>query len=54
MTTDYIEGLLSTGEVIPPPADVASWFPHADQDAFVASALRDPEGFWRERAARIV
>jgi acetyl-CoA synthetase len=54
MTTDYIEGLLSTGEVIPPPADVASWFPHADQDAFVASALRDPEGFWRERASRIV
>jgi acetyl-CoA synthetase len=26
----------------------------ADQDAFVASALRDPEGFWRERASRIV
>ena len=54
MTTDYIEGLLSTGEVIPPPADVAGWFPHPDQDTFVASALRDPEGFWRERAARIV
>ncbi len=49
----YIEGLLSTGEVIPPPAGVSDWFPIADQDAFVADALRDPMAFWRERARRI-
>jgi acetyl-CoA synthetase len=49
----YIEGLLSTGEVIAPPAGVSDWFPIADQDAFVADALRDPPAFWRERARRI-
>ena len=49
----YIEGLLSTGEVIPPPRDVERWFGIPDQDAFVAASLRDPEGFWRERARRI-
>ena len=49
----YIEGLLSTGELIPPPAGVPAWFPIADQDAFVADALRDPIAFWRERARRI-
>ncbi len=49
----YIEGLLSTGEVIPPPAGASAWFPIADQDAFVAGALRDPDAFWRARARRI-
>jgi acetyl-CoA synthetase len=49
----YIEGLLSTGEVIAPPAGVSDWFPIADQDAFVADALRDPMAFWRERARLI-
>jgi len=49
----YIEGLLSTGELITPPAGVSAWFPIADQDAFVADALRDPIAFWRERARRI-
>jgi len=54
MSTDYIEGLLSTGEVIPPPPDVERWFPIPNQDAFVATSLGDPEAFWRERAERIV
>jgi acetyl-CoA synthetase len=49
----YIEGLLSTGEVIAPPPGAAAWFPIPDQDAFVAEALRDPDGFWRERARLI-
>jgi acetyl-CoA synthetase len=49
----HIEGLLSTGEVIPAPPTAARWFPIPDQDAFVAEALRDPEGFWRERARTI-
>jgi acetyl-CoA synthetase len=49
----YIEGLLSTGELIPPPAGVPAWFPIADQDAYVAGALRDTIAFWRERARRI-
>jgi acetyl-CoA synthetase len=49
----YIEGLLWTGEVVPPPAGASAWFPIADQDAFVADALRDPIAFWRERARRI-
>lgn len=49
----HIEGLLSTGEVIPPPPRAAAWFPIRDQDAFVADALRDPIAFWRERARRI-
>jgi acetyl-CoA synthetase len=53
MNTGYIEGLLSTGEVIPPPPGVDRWFPIPDQDAFVAGSLRDAEGFWRERATRI-
>ncbi len=52
-TTSHITGLLSTGEVIPPPPGAAGWFPHADQDAFVAGALRDPTAFWRERAREI-
>jgi acetyl-CoA synthetase len=52
-TSAHIEGLLSTGEVIPAPPDTARWFPIADPDAFVAAALRDPERFWRERAHRI-
>ncbi len=51
--SDHIEGLLSTGEVIPPPGGVGDWFPVADQDAFVADALRDEDGFWAERARRI-
>ena len=49
----HIEGLLSTGEVIPPPHGVSDWFPIADQDAYVADALRDPMAFWRERARLI-
>jgi acetyl-CoA synthetase len=53
MTAPHIEGLLSTGEVIPPPPGVSSWFPIADQDAFVAEALRDPIAFWRDRAREI-
>ncbi|MEA2689178.1 MAG: acetyl-CoA synthetase [Candidatus Eremiobacteraeota bacterium] len=52
-TSSYIEGLLSTGEVIPPPPGVAEWFRIADQDAFVAESLRDPIAFWRERAGDI-
>lgn len=51
--SSYIEGLLSTGEVIPPPPSAASWFPIADQDAYVADALRDPIAFWRERASDV-
>ena len=47
-TTSHIEGLLSTGEVIPPPPSASSWFPIADQDAFVADALRDHERANRE------
>ena len=53
-TSSHITGLLSTGEVVAPPPGVAEWFPHADQDAFVAQALRDPLAFWRERADQIV
>ena len=53
-TTSHIEGLLSTGEVIAAPPGAASWFPIADQDAFVAESLRDPMAFWRERARNIV
>ncbi|HYZ15202.1 MAG TPA: acetate--CoA ligase [Candidatus Acidoferrum sp.] len=52
-TTAHIEGLLSTGEVIPPPPRTAAWFRSRDQDAFVAAALADPETFWSERARRI-
>jgi acetyl-CoA synthetase len=51
--SSYIEGLLSTGEVVVPPPGVSNWFPIADQDAFVADALRDPMAFWRERARGI-
>jgi acetyl-CoA synthetase len=49
----YIEGLLSTGEVVAAPPGAAGWSPIPDQDAFVAAALRDPDAFWRERAHRI-
>jgi acetyl-CoA synthetase len=52
-TSSYIEGLLSTGEVVAPPPDAATWFPIADQDAFVTESLRDPIAFWRERARGI-
>ncbi|HEX3463783.1 MAG TPA: acetate--CoA ligase [Candidatus Elarobacter sp.] len=48
-TTSHIEGLLSTGEVIPPPPGARSWFMIGDQDAFVAETLRDPTEFWRKR-----
>ena len=51
--TSHIEGLLSTGEVIPPPPSASSWFSIPDQDAYVADALRDPMAFWGERAKRI-
>jgi acetyl-CoA synthetase len=55
MTTHapYIEGLLSTGEVIAPPAGVERWFGIPDGDAYVAEALRDPDAFWRTRAAQM-
>ena len=49
-TSTHIEGLLSTGEVIPPPPGASSWFALPDQDAFVAEALADPIAFWRKRA----
>jgi acetyl-CoA synthetase len=49
----HIEGLLSTGEVIAPPPGASSWFPIADQDAYVAGALRDPAAFWRERSRNV-
>ncbi|MEO7038937.1 MAG: acetate--CoA ligase [Candidatus Elarobacter sp.] len=52
-TSSSFVGLLTTGEVVPPPANASAWFPIADQDAFVAGALRDPEAFWRTRAASI-
>ena len=52
--TSHIEGLLSTGEVIPPPPGVEHWFELPDQDAFVAESLRDPLAFWRRRARDIV
>ncbi len=52
-TSAHIEGLLSTGEVVPAPEGAAAWFPVADQDAYVAEALRDEDGFWAERARRI-
>ena len=52
-TTAHIKGLLATGEEIPPPPGVSTWFPIADQDAYVAEALRDPDAFWRVRAERI-
>ena len=51
--TSHIESLLSTGEVVPPPASAKTWFPIADQDFYVAEALADPIEFWRERARRI-
>ena len=53
MSTPHIESLLSTGEVVPPPPGVSAWFPIADQDAFVADALRDPIAFWRDRVPDI-
>jgi len=52
-TTSHIESLLSTGEVVPPPASAKSWFPIADQDFYVSEALADPLEYWRERARRI-
>ncbi|BDE05720.1 acetate--CoA ligase [Vulcanimicrobium alpinum] len=52
-TASHIEALLQTGEVVAPPPGVQSWFPIADQDAWIAQALRDRDGFWRERAAGI-
>jgi acetyl-CoA synthetase len=53
MNTEYIEGLLVTGEAVPPPPGIDGWFPYPDQDAYVAAALRDPDQFWATRAARI-
>ncbi len=49
----FIEGLLSTGEIVPPPPDVATWFPLRDQAAFVRDVLADPVDFWRRRARDI-
>ena len=52
-TPSTIEGLLSTGEVVPPPPGVARWFPIPDQDAFVATALRERDAYWRAAAQRV-
>jgi acetyl-CoA synthetase len=52
-TPSTIEGLLSTGEVVPPPPGVARWFPIPDQDAFVDRALREREEYWRAAAQRV-
>jgi len=52
-TTTHITSLLSTNEVVPPPDGTSAWFPHSDQEAFVAASLRDPIAFWREHARRI-
>ena len=52
-TPSTIEGLLSTGEVVPPPPGVARWFPIPDQDAFVAAALRERDAYWRAAAQRV-
>ncbi|HZO92779.1 MAG TPA: acetate--CoA ligase [Candidatus Baltobacteraceae bacterium] len=49
----HIEALLQTGEVVKAPESVARWFPHRDQDAYVADALRDPIAYWREAAKRV-
>ncbi|HTW85277.1 MAG TPA: AMP-binding protein [Candidatus Sulfotelmatobacter sp.] len=49
-----IEGLLSTGEIVPPPPGVAHWFHLPDQDAYVADGLRDTDAYWRAAAKRIV
>jgi acetyl-CoA synthetase len=49
----YIEGLLSTGEVLAAPPRAAEWFRIGDQDGFVAEALRDSDAFWHERARGI-
>ncbi|MDB5041787.1 MAG: acetyl-coenzyme synthetase [Candidatus Eremiobacteraeota bacterium] len=49
----HVTGLLSTGEIVPPPPGVEQWFPIADQDAYVADALRDTDAYWAERAKRI-
>ena len=48
-----IEALLHTGELVKPPESAARWFPHADQDAYVADALRDPIAYWRDAAKRV-
>jgi acetyl-CoA synthetase len=52
-TPSTIEGLLTTGEVVPPPPGVERWFPIPDQDAYVAGALGDPDDYWRSAAQRI-
>jgi acetyl-CoA synthetase len=48
-----IEGLLSTGEIVAPPPGVERWFPHPNQDAYVAAALRDTDAYWAAAATRI-
>ena len=48
-----IEGLLSTGEIVPPPPRVAQWFPIADQAAYVAQSLADTDAYWRAAAQRL-
>jgi hypothetical protein len=49
----HIEGLLSTGEVIAAPADVATWFALADQRAFARDAAADPAAFWHRHAGSV-
>jgi acetyl-CoA synthetase len=54
MSTDgLIEGLLATGERVPPPSSVTAWATIPDQDAWNAALLRDPVGFWRSCGERI-
>jgi acetyl-CoA synthetase len=49
-----IENLLSTGERIPPPPEVAGWATIADQDAWNRELLADPLHFWAACGARLV
>jgi acetyl-CoA synthetase len=52
-TEGLIENLLDTGERFSPPAEVAGWAPIADQDAWNAAALADPQAFWRACGERL-
>ena len=51
--TGSIENLLSTGETIAPPADIAATATIPDHDAWNAAAVADPLGFWKVRMERI-
>lgn len=47
---DFIEALLTTGEVFAAPPGVAEWYPIADHDAWNAQALVDPLAWWHRAA----